>query len=82
MSMGATAEYWESISQKLDAVLAFLAVRGIEGNQSAIVERLSGAGFSRKTISLVSGLTENAVEIRLRRAKKSSQKAPKNPAGE
>jgi DNA-directed RNA polymerase specialized sigma24 family protein len=69
-----------AISQKLDAVLGFLAVRGVENDPAAIFERLNGAGFSYKAIALVSGMSENAVAIRASRAKKKKGKAVASPA--
>jgi len=69
-------DHLAAISQKLDAVLAFLAVRGIENDVGAVFERLHLAGFNAKTIALVSGLTENAVAIRLSRAKKKTARKP------
>jgi hypothetical protein len=70
-------EHLVAISQKLDAVLGFLAVRGIEGGSSAAFDRLNGAGFSPKTIALVCGISENAAAIRTSRAKRKSKKKDK-----
>ena len=63
-------ELLSEISEKLDIVLGYLAVRGIEGDAAAIVDKLHKLGLSAKTIAPVAGLTENAVNIRLTRMKK------------
>lgn len=65
------------ISEKLDTVVGFLAVRGIESDPSAMIERLRGLGVGTKVIARVTGMTGNAVAIRLTRMKKKiSNKAP------
>ena len=63
-------ELLSEISEKLDIVLGYLAIRGIEGDAAAIVDRLYKLSLSAKTIAPVAGLTENAVNIRLTRMKK------------
>lgn len=66
-------EHLSDISEKLDTVIAFLAVRDIN-DSGAIVEKLVGMGFTAKTIAPVVGLTENAVAVRLTRLKKKKSK--------
>lgn len=58
------------ISEKLDAILGFLAVRGMEGDTKAMFDRLRVLGLDGKAIARVTGLTENAVAIRFTRLKK------------
>ncbi len=67
------ADRLTEISEKLDAILGFLAVRGMQDDASAMVERLRGLGIDSKGIARVTGLTENAVAIRLSRLKKKSK---------
>ena len=69
MNAKTSADHMADISHKLDVVLGFLAIRGMEGDQGAIVDRLSKAGHSRKVIAAVTGLTEHAVKLRQLRAK-------------
>ena len=64
------------ISQKLDLILALLAVRGLEDNQSAIVKKLYEMGMSAKIIAPVAGMSENAVNIRLTRMRKGAVVKP------
>ena len=68
------------ISEKLDTVVGFMMVRGIENDAGAVVERLRIAGFNARVIARVSGLTENAVAIRLTRAKAKKKPAEKPEA--
>jgi hypothetical protein len=58
------------ISEKLDSILGFLAIRGIEGDPGKVVVRLRDLGLNARCISRVAGITENAVAIRLSRLKK------------
>lgn len=58
------------ISEKLDVIIGFLAARGID-DAAAAIERLRGLGLNAKGIACITGLTENAVAIRLSRMKKS-----------
>lgn len=58
------------ISEKLDSILGFLAIRGIEGDAAKVVIRLRDLGLGPKGIARVAGITENAVSIRLSRMKK------------
>jgi DNA-directed RNA polymerase specialized sigma24 family protein len=66
------------ISEKLDAILGLLAVRGIEDDVGKSVTRLRGLGLSPKTIARVCGITENAVSIRLTRLKQAETKQKPN----
>jgi hypothetical protein len=63
-------EMLAEISEKLDAILGFMVVRDLKGDASLIVPKLKAMGMSVKTIALVSGISENAVAIRLTRLKK------------
>ena len=72
----ANVNHLADISEKLDAVVGFMMVRGIENDSAAVVNRLHAAGFNAKVIARVSGLTENAVAIRLSRAKKKPAEKP------
>lgn len=63
----------EEISIKLDVVIGFLAVRGMD-DAGAIIERLKGLGLGTKAIARVTGLTENAISIRMSRMKKGKAK--------
>lgn len=69
------------IAEKLDTVLGFLAVRGMEGDPGKMVIRLNDMGLSRKCIAQISGVTENAIEIRLRRMKRPKAKSGKSVKG-
>ncbi len=62
------------ISSKLDTVIGFQATRGMEGDSSAVVEKLNNMGLSARTIAPIANLSENAVNIRLTRLKKKSSK--------
>jgi len=74
-------EVLTDISEKLDNILGFMAIRGIENDLGAVVARLSGFGMTQKAIARVAGLTENAVQLRLSRQKKPKTKKPVNKAG-
>ena len=62
------------ISEKLDVVVGFLAIRGIENDQSAMVSKLSALELHPRIIGFVSGLSENAVNVRLSRDRKKKSK--------
>jgi DNA-directed RNA polymerase specialized sigma24 family protein len=62
------------ISEKLDSVLAYMAMRGLEGDEKKMVLRLNELGMSKAVIARVTGLTETAVKFRLLRAKKTKIK--------
>ena len=64
------------ISEKLDTILGFLAIKGIEGDAAKVVMRLRELGLSAKCIAHVSGMTENAVAIRFSRMNKSKAEKP------
>ena len=70
----------DNIARKLDLILAFLAVRGLEDDQGAMVKKLDGLGMNAKTIAAVVGLSENAVKIRLHRLRKQVAVNPRDPA--
>lgn len=63
-----------NISEKLDSILGFMAIKGIEDDAGKVVVRLRDLGLSAKCIARVSGMTENAVAIRFSRMKKSVAK--------
>jgi hypothetical protein len=58
------------ISEKLDIIIGFLAIRGMQDDAGAMIERLRGLGLNAKATARVTGLTENAIAIRLSRMKK------------
>lgn len=58
------------ISNQLDTVVGFLAIRGLEADSNAMIIRLRELGLGTRTMSHVLGLSENAVAIRLSRLKK------------
>jgi len=68
------------ISEKLDAILGFLAIRGMEPDSAVAIARLRGLGLNNKAIACVTGLTENAVSIRISRMKKKSKASSEAPA--
>ncbi len=74
MSNQSQQEVLTEISSKLDLVLGFMAIRGIENDETAMVKRLGAMGLRPRIISHVSGLTENAVNIRLSRSRKKKSK--------
>jgi hypothetical protein len=69
-------EVLTDISEKLDNILGFMAIRGIENDPGAVVARLSEFGMTQKAIARVAGLTENAVQLRLWRQKNPRTKRP------
>lgn len=73
---GLSIDHLADISEKLDAIIGFMSIRDIEGNTTAIVTRLHEAGFNTKVIARVSGLSENAIAIRLSRAKRKPVEKP------
>jgi hypothetical protein len=60
------------ISDKLDRILGLMAIKGIENDAGLIVERLRQLGMSNKVIASIAGMTENAVKLRLSRARRKS----------
>lgn len=68
-------ELLEGIATKLDLVLAFMAIRGIEGDVNAIVAKLNSMKFDYKIIAIAAGISENAASIRLSRIKKQPKKS-------
>jgi hypothetical protein len=61
------------IVDKLDTIIGFLAIRGLE-NDAAISERLFNLGIADRAIAKVMGITDNAVSIRKSRMKKTKPK--------
>ena len=61
------------ISAKLDRILALLALRGIEDDGEK-VSRLHEMGMDNTTIAAVTGLTKNAVALRLSRMRRKGGK--------
>jgi hypothetical protein len=77
------------INNKIGGILGFLAVRDLKGDVSKMLPRLKEMGLDYKMMALVTGVSENAIAIRLSRMKKKSPKktakskkvsAPKAPA--
>lgn len=65
----------EEISSKLDSLIAVLAVRGLEGDTAAMTDKLHSMGFAKEVIAPVVGLTENAVRVRIQRARKKTPRS-------
>ena len=63
----------EEISKKLDSILALLAVRGLEGDIGAMVEKLDGMGLGNHVIRSIVGLKPKAVQKRIQRLRKKSK---------
>ena len=70
-------ELMTEISEKLDSILGLLAVRGMEEDSNAVIQKLVGMGLSARAIASIVGLSENAVNIRLTRLKKKTAKKSK-----
>ena len=66
------AELLTEISLKLDSILAFLVARANQEDQGAVVKRLYENGLSAEVIGRITGISENAVNIRLTRLRKKS----------
>ena len=62
------------IVEKLDTIIGFLAIRGID-DDAKISERLFNLGIADRAIAKVMGITDNAVSIRKSRFKKKQPKA-------
>lgn len=85
MSSGKQPDVMSEINEKLGGILGFLAVRDLKGDVSQMLPRLKGMGLSSKMIALITGISENAVAIRVSRmktagAKKSAKARKKAPA--
>lgn len=63
-------ELLEEISTKLDLILGYLAIRGIEDDPAKIVNKLRDLGFNNNAIAPIAGLSVDAVKKRLQRQKK------------
>jgi hypothetical protein len=73
-------DHLTEISEKLDAVLGFMAISKVGEDLGKFVPRLKAMGLSPKAISRVTGITENAVAIRISRLKAAStKKSAKKP---
>lgn len=68
--MKSERDFLEGISVKLDRILGMMAIRDLEDNSEKI-RRLRDLDLDNATISAVTGLTKNAVAIRLTRMKRS-----------
>lgn len=66
--MTKTEELLSEISAKLDRILALIAIEGVEEPEK--VKRLSAMGLDHQTIASVTGLSPNAVAVRLHRMRK------------
>ncbi len=66
--MTRTEELLSEISAKLDRVLALMAIQGVE--EAEKVGRLRDMGLDHRTIASVTGLSPNAVAVRLFRMRK------------
>lgn len=64
------------ISAKLDLILAMMVVRNIEDDGEK-VRRLHGMDMDNATIAAATGLTKNAVAVRLSRMRKKKRKKGK-----
>jgi hypothetical protein len=62
------------INDKLDTIIGFLAIRGLD-KDAEISERLFSLGIADRAIAKVMGITDNAVAIRKSRMGKSKPKA-------
>ena len=71
--MKSEREVLEEISGKLDRVLGIMAVRDLEDDTEKVA-RLRDLNLDNATIAAVTGLTKNAVAIRLTRMKRSARK--------
>jgi DNA-directed RNA polymerase specialized sigma24 family protein len=59
------------ISQKLDVVIGLLVARSMsDADTAAVFERLRDMSLSPKVIARVTGISENAVNIRLSRLRR------------
>lgn len=71
MSSGKTqTQLLEEISDKLDQVVGLMAVRGLDGDTGAMIEKLHEIGLKNDVIAPIVGLKENAVRVRIQRSKK------------
>ena len=64
-----TEELLEAINTKLDQVLGLMAIHGIEDDGERVT-RLNRLGLDHTTIASVTGLSPNAVALRVSRSKK------------
>jgi hypothetical protein len=69
--MTTDVELLQEISEKLDRVIALLALH-LDGEEGSKVDRLLALKLDYTTISLVTGLSTNAIAVRVSRAKKAN----------
>ena len=67
----------EEISAKLDTVIGLMAVRGMEDDTGAVIDKLHNMGFKNEVIAPIVGLKENAVRVRIQRSKKKKKSQAK-----
>jgi len=68
-------ELLAEIAAKLDTLIALVAARSAGEDPANIIERLHAMKLSPKVISLASGISENAVNVRISRMKKKKASA-------
>jgi DNA-directed RNA polymerase specialized sigma24 family protein len=66
-----TEQLLEQISSKLDLILGMMVIAAND-DEATRVFRLRDLGFDNRTIASLTGLTPNAVKLRLRRAKRTA----------
>ena len=71
-------ELLSEISDKLNVIIGMLAIRGLEDDQGASVEKLHGLGLRPRVIGPIVGLSENAVNVRLTRSRKKKRSTKKS----
>jgi len=72
----AEAELLSDISQKLDIVIGLLVARSMSGDdETSVFERLQRMNLSPKVIARVTGVSENAANIRLSRLRRKKASA-------
>ncbi len=74
-------ELLAEISRKLDKVLGFMAIRGVEDTSEQIA-RLRSLGLDNHTIAAMTGMTANAVAVRVHRMQKGLVKSRKAASNE
>ena len=62
-------EYLTEISIKLDCLLHVMMVNETADDANSVVKKLNGMGLGKEAIANITGLTVNAVNIRLTRLK-------------
>ena len=64
-------ELLEQISQKLDRIIALMAIQGVD--ESEKLRRLNAMGLDHQTIGSVTGLRPNTIAVRLFRMRKAGR---------